>query len=152
MSRRTARRLKRSRLTALTEALEARWLLAAGPYHWPAGGETLVNSYTTHAQTAPAMAMDADGDFVVAWHSNFRTAPASAACTPSGSTPRASRRAASSASTPRRPTHSRIPSVAMDADGDFVIAWENAIVGYYGIVRRRRVRAALQRLGRPAGQ
>jgi hypothetical protein len=33
------------------------------------GGEFLVNTFTTGWQSSPAVAMDADGDFVVAWHS-----------------------------------------------------------------------------------
>jgi hypothetical protein len=33
------------------------------------GTETRVNTYTTSVQAAPAIAMDAAGDFVVAWDS-----------------------------------------------------------------------------------
>ena len=33
----------------------------------PAGNEFQVNTYTTSDQIIPAMAMDADGDFVVTW-------------------------------------------------------------------------------------
>ena len=36
----------------------------------PVGGEFLVNSYTTSEQTMPSVAVDREGDFVVAWHSN----------------------------------------------------------------------------------
>src|SRR5262249_45412675 len=35
----------------------------------PQGGEFRVNTYTTGAQANPAVAMDAAGDFLVAWHS-----------------------------------------------------------------------------------
>ncbi len=35
----------------------------------PAGNEFQVNTYTTNQQARPAVAMDADGDFVVVWHS-----------------------------------------------------------------------------------
>ncbi len=35
----------------------------------PAGAEFQVNTYTTDQQEDPAVAVDADGDFVVVWHS-----------------------------------------------------------------------------------
>src|SRR5688500_7873895 len=47
------------------EALEPRQLLAAGPV----GSEFRVNSTTENSQASPAVAMDADGTFVVAWAS-----------------------------------------------------------------------------------
>ncbi len=37
----------------------------------PLGGEFPVNSYTTSDQREPAIAMDADGDFVVTWSSRY---------------------------------------------------------------------------------
>jgi hypothetical protein len=42
---------------------------SAGTAH---GGEFRVNTFTTNAQQAPVVAMDADGDFVVAWESNLQ--------------------------------------------------------------------------------
>ncbi|MBK8505823.1 MAG: hypothetical protein IPL46_28695 [Saprospiraceae bacterium] len=36
----------------------------------PQGGEFRVNSYTTNGQRQPAVAMDRDGDFVIAWSSS----------------------------------------------------------------------------------
>jgi hypothetical protein len=47
------------------DALERRMLLSLVP----AGPEFRVNSFTTDRQLASAIAMDADGDFVVAWNS-----------------------------------------------------------------------------------
>jgi hypothetical protein len=44
------------------------WTAAAQPQ--PAGGEFQVNTYTTSAQTAPAVAADAQGNFVVVWESD----------------------------------------------------------------------------------
>lgn len=35
----------------------------------PTGQQFQVNTYTDHIQHQPAVAMDADGDFVIAWHS-----------------------------------------------------------------------------------
>ena len=68
--------------------------------------------------------MDADGDFVVAWRAPARTAAATAS-TPGASTRRASPRAASSGSTPTPRATRIVPAVAMDADGDFVVAWQS---------------------------
>jgi len=47
------------------ETLENRRLLSVVPD----GPEFLVNTYTTSGQSLPSVAMDADGDFVVAWTS-----------------------------------------------------------------------------------
>jgi hypothetical protein len=59
----------RPRLGPVAETLEQRMLLAAHPYQWPLGPETRVNTYTPDSQLAPAIAMDADGNYVVAWTS-----------------------------------------------------------------------------------
>jgi phosphoheptose isomerase len=118
-------------LAALTEALEPRRLLAAQPYHWPAGAETLVNSYTTFRQITPSMAMDADGDYVVAWTSEFQDGSSlgvyaqrfNSAGLPQGGEFRVN------TTTTDAQWH---PSVAIDADGDFVVAWHSGYIGYYG--------------------
>ncbi len=39
-------------------------------WEFPVGSEFQVNTFVPGAQFAPAVAMDADGDFVVAWESN----------------------------------------------------------------------------------
>ena len=38
----------------------------------PVGSEFQVNTYTFNEQTSPSVAMDADGDFVVAWQSFYQ--------------------------------------------------------------------------------
>src|SRR5687768_10593422 len=60
--RRTSQLLSRA---SRIEALERRALLSLTP----AGPEFPVNSYNFEFQAVPAVAMDADGDFVVAWES-----------------------------------------------------------------------------------
>ena len=66
------------------------------------GSEFRVNTTTTNAQNDPAVAMDANGNFVIAWTDNSGAHRASML---SSTTPPASRRAAISASTaPRRTT------------------------------------------------
>ena len=53
--------------TAIVERLEPRQLLSAGAA--AVGFETRVNTFTTGDQTAPAVAMDAAGDYVAVWQS-----------------------------------------------------------------------------------
>ena len=162
-------------------------LLVAGPYHWPVGAELHVNSYTPYAQSAPSMAMDADGDFVVAWTSNHQDGSGhgvfaqrySSAGTAQGAEFRVNTHTTGNQWSPSAaisaegdfviawgsdgqdgsalgvyaqrynaagvaqgaefrvntttPDAQQNPTVAMDADGDFVIAWESGSFGYYGV-------------------
>lgn len=108
------------------EALEPRVLLSAGPYHWPAGPETLVNSYTLSSPSSPATAMSADGDYVVTWESGGHGHDLNL----SGIYGRRFD-AAGVAQGPEFGVNSyttggqRYPSIAMDATGDFVVAWQS---------------------------
>jgi hypothetical protein len=123
--------LSRKRRFAAVEGLEARTLLAVTP----AGPEFRVNSHTANSQIFPATAMDADGDFVVAWQSYGQdpnngvyaqrynaagTAQGAEFLVPTG--------------TAGNQTH---PAVAMDASGDFVIAWESPDGSEAGVFARR---------------
>src|SRR5688572_4970468 len=120
MSTRTKslRRLVDAAAAVQLERLEPRRLLAAGAYHWPVGPEVLVSSYTPGAQAAPVMAMDADGDYVIAWTSDGQDGSWSgiyarrydAAGVPQGGEFRVN------TGTTLNETQ---PAVAMDADGDF---------------------------------
>jgi Ca2+-binding RTX toxin-like protein len=111
-----SRRLRYSR----TESLESRQLLAATPV----GPEFRVNSTTADNQTTSSMAMDADGDFVVAWQSNLQDGSLygiyaqryNAAGVPQGLEFRVNTTTFN---------QQGFPSVAMDADGDFVVAWSS---------------------------
>src|SRR4051812_9176081 len=86
------------------------------------GGEFLVNTFTSGDQNDPAVAMDADGDFIIVWTSNGEDGSLTGIY--------AQRYAASGAT---RGTEFRVnqttaqfqsfPSVGMDAHGDFVVAW-----------------------------
>ena len=89
------------------------------------GAEFRVNSFTTNGQGVPAIGMDADGDFVVAWHSDGQDGSGlgifaqrfNGAGVPQGAEFRvnsftAGQQAAS--------------AIGMDADGDFVVAWQSA--------------------------
>jgi hypothetical protein len=102
-----------------------------------------VNSYTPDYQLKPAVGMDADGDFVVAWTSYSQD----------GSSRGVFGRRFSSAGVPssqfqinRRTTGSqRDPTVAMDGFGQFVIAWtgENQDGFGYGVNARRFARTGV---------
>jgi hypothetical protein len=92
----------------------------------PLGAEFLVNTYTDYEQMNPAVAMDADGDFVVVWQTNDfegtgleirgqRYDPAGA---PVGGE--------FQVNTTTLYDQTR-PDVTMDADGDFVVVWETLV-------------------------
>ena len=108
-------RSRRSRRSG-TEQLESRQLLAATPV----GGEFLVNTTTADSQTRASMAMDADGDFVVAWQSNLQDGSGNgifaqrynAAGVAQGIEFRVNTTTAN---------FQVSPDIAMDADGDFVV-------------------------------
>ncbi|MEZ0371666.1 MAG: IPT/TIG domain-containing protein [Candidatus Sericytochromatia bacterium] len=88
------------------------------------GNESLANTFTTARQATPALAMDADGDFVIAWHgygqddSNYGIYAQrfNAVGVPQGSEFRVN----TYTSTPQEK-----PVVAMDSGGDFVITWQS---------------------------
>lgn len=110
----SVRRCRRSQYSRI-ECLESRALLAATPI----GTEFRVNTTVTNTQTFSSVATDADGDFVVAWHSNqdgvsfdVYAQRYSAAGVPQGSEFRVNTTTANTQA---------YPSVGMDADGDFVI-------------------------------
>jgi hypothetical protein len=86
--------------------------------------EFLVNAHTTGSQTDPAVAMDATGNFVVVWRSVGQDG--------SNSGIFAQRFDAAGATqggefqvNAYTTGYQDFPAVAMDADGDFVVAWES---------------------------
>src|SRR5437867_1763175 len=86
------------------------------------GGEFRVNTTTASDQASPSVAADADGDFVVAWQSYLQDGSGygvyaqryNAAGVAQGGEFRVNTTTAGSQAS---------PSVAADADGDFVVAW-----------------------------
>ncbi|HUQ69685.1 MAG TPA: hypothetical protein VM165_09190, partial [Planctomycetaceae bacterium] len=102
------------------------------------GGEFRVNTYTTNAQSASTVAMDADGDFVVIWSSFGQDGDVygiyaqryNAAGVAQGVEFRVNTYTTS---------YQRYSTVAMDADGDFVVTWSSAQEdgGGYGIYAQR---------------
>ena len=92
------------------------------------GTEFRVNSYTTDNQLWPSVAMDAKGDFVVAWQSNSQDGSSSgiyaqqynAAGIAEGTEFRVNSYTVGFQGTPK---------VAMDSAGDFVISWSGTGLG-----------------------
>jgi hypothetical protein len=106
----------------------------------PIGGEFAVNTYTTGGQYGARVAVDADGDFVVAWTGDGQD----------GSSLGVVGRRFSAAGVPRGGEFQvntstigvqRFPAVASDGAGNFVIAWDGG-VAYYGVVHARRYDAS----------
>ena len=88
----------------------------------PVGPEFQVNTYTTLWQLYPSAAMDADGDFLVAWESEGQDGSDSgiyAQRYTSDGTPDGGEFRVNTTTT----SDQWAPSAAMDADGDFVVAW-----------------------------
>jgi hypothetical protein len=95
-------------------------------------GEFKVNEYTTHNQRNPAAAMDDSGDFVIAWESYGQEYynPESYYYGYGIFARRYSNNAQSIDSSEFRVNFvsrdlQRFPSVSMDNNGDFVVAWES---------------------------
>ncbi|HEX8386194.1 MAG TPA: T9SS type A sorting domain-containing protein [Rubricoccaceae bacterium] len=88
------------------------------------GDEFLVNTFTTGNQRLPSVAMDADGDFVVAWQSDGQDGSDSGVYAQ-----RYNEVGVAQGGEFRVNTYTtgsqRFPSVALDGDGDFVVAWES---------------------------
>jgi hypothetical protein len=90
----------------------------------PVGGEFRVNSTTHDDQTNPSVAMDSNGDFVVAWQSHNQDGSGwgiyaqryNSSGNPVGGEFRVN------STTHDDQTN---PSVAMDPNGDFVVAWQS---------------------------
>ncbi|HLA63185.1 MAG TPA: T9SS type A sorting domain-containing protein [Rhodothermales bacterium] len=88
----------------------------------PVGAEFRVNTTTTNDQLAPAVAMDADGDFVVAWTSYGQDGDNSGVYArrfAAGGAPMGGEFLVTTTTSNRQLD----PAVAMDAAGDFVVAW-----------------------------
>src|SRR5688572_33056997 len=102
------------------ERLERRSLLSIQPV----GAEFQVNSFTTGPQHNTAVAMDPDGNFVVVWGAaegagdnyGIFARRFNAAGVAQGDEFRVNT---------HTPDFQNLPSIAMDADGDFVVAWNS---------------------------
>jgi len=89
----------------------------------PDRAEFQVNTYTTHNQTHPSVAMNEAGDFVVAWrscNSDDRGGGVYARCFAADGTPVDEE---FKVNTSQVDVDNWTPAVGIDSDGDFVIAW-----------------------------
>jgi len=90
-------------------------------------------TYTTLQQTLPSVAMDADGDFVITWYGEGAddTAGVFAQRYNASGTAQGSEFLVNTHTTGTQ----SVSSIAMDADGDFVIAWQSgqdgSVTGIY---------------------
>jgi len=86
------------------------------------GAEFKVNTYTTNYQKFPSIAMDNDGDFVIAWQSTGQDGSGYGVYAQrynAAGVAQGTEFQVNSYTTSGQP----VPSIAMDNDGDFVIAW-----------------------------
>jgi hypothetical protein len=99
----------------------------AGAQPLPAGEEFQINTYTTDGQQAPSVAADSDGDFVVVWYSSGSSGTDTSFDSIQGQ--RYASNGAKLGAEFQVNTYTtntqRHPSVAADADGDFVVVWES---------------------------
>ncbi|MCZ7583136.1 MAG: hypothetical protein M5R36_07250 [Deltaproteobacteria bacterium] len=100
----------------------------------PLGGEFLVHESADGSQTQPAVDQDADGNFVVAWKESLggvvsiRARAFNADGTPAGASFAVAGGAGLAVDS---------PSVAVDADGDFVVVWTQSSGGPSGVYAQR---------------
>ncbi|MDQ1347796.1 MAG: large repetitive protein, partial [Acidobacteriota bacterium] len=93
----------------------------------PQGAQFQVNSYTTNSQSAPRIASDTDGDFVMVWHSNGSSGGDTSAWSVQGQrysaagVPQGAQFQVNTYTT----SYQLSPAIASDADGDFVVVWDS---------------------------
>ncbi|MCA9095531.1 MAG: VCBS repeat-containing protein, partial [Planctomycetaceae bacterium] len=124
-SLRTPRSRRKASEISLPTPLESRTLLSA----IPVGPEFQVNSFTSNVQARPSIAMDADGDYVVIWQSGKFIGSGQDG---SGYGIYAQRYNAEGQAQGSEfqinmwtTLSQEFSSIAMDADGDFVITWQS---------------------------
>ncbi|MCP5116557.1 MAG: hypothetical protein GY953_37490, partial [bacterium] len=94
---------------------------------FPAGGQFQVNAYTSGMQYGASMGLEADGDFVVIWHSEGSGGTDSLALSVQGQryasdgSPAGSQFQVNTYTT----NSQHYPTVALAADGDFVAMWHS---------------------------
>jgi hypothetical protein len=117
----------------------------------PSGGEFRVNSYTTDWQYSPAVAMDAAGDTIVTWESMFQDGHLDGIYAQRYDHTGAASGGELNIASYSTGGHAE-PAVAMDADGDFVAAWDvyNQAGSAWDIYARQYAMSAV-RIAQPAG-
>jgi hypothetical protein len=99
-------------------------------------GEFQINQFTLGAQSRPTIAMDPTGDFLVAWEGNYQDGDGYGIYA----------RRYDSSGQPLGPEFrvndvtagdQRLPSVALDSSGNFVVAWESGDGSATGVFAKR---------------
>lgn len=88
------------------------------------GYEFQVNTYTTFMQATPSVAMDMEGNYIIAWNSNGQDGNANGIYAQrynSAGLPQGNEFLVNTYTTSAQ----FYPSVAMDSDGDFIIVWHS---------------------------
>jgi hypothetical protein len=104
----------------------------------PVGGEFQVNTYTTAYQIRPAIAMDAAGNFVVVWRSNLQDGDLFGVFGQRFDAT-GNRQGSEFQVNTYTTAYQTSPVVAMNAVGQFVVAWTSAVqdAGGYGVFGQR---------------
>ncbi|MBG1269058.1 beta strand repeat-containing protein, partial [Nostoc sp. WHI] len=102
------------------------------------GGEFKVNTYTTNSQANPTVAMDTDGDFVISWQSSGQDGSYYGIYAQRYNTAGVAQGGEFKVNTNTTSDQAN-PTVAMDADGDFIISWQSfeQDVSGFGIYAQR---------------
>jgi len=103
-----------------------------------AGEEFQVNTYTESGQSDPSVTMDAEGNFVVIWHS-YRQDGSEFGVYGQRFDAAGSHLGGEFQVNAFTSSRQAFPSVAMDADGDFVVVWQSMAQdgSAYAVVARR---------------
>ncbi len=129
------------------DGIFARRFNAAGV---PQAAEFRVNAYITYSQSHAAVALDDDGDFVVAWDGNLTGRLRAPASSPGASTPPAPPQGIEFQVNSYTTTTSIIRPSLVDGDGDFVVAWNELRTGRSRIRHLRASGSARPALPRPS--
>ncbi|MDZ8109755.1 MAG: putative Ig domain-containing protein [Nostoc sp. DedQUE12a] len=97
----------------------------------PIGSEFQVNTYTNSKQDNPTIAIDADGDFVIAWTSYAQDGSGFGIYAQRYNSAGVAQGSEFQVNT-YTDNHQYNPTVAMDADGDFIISWTSYGQDGYG--------------------
>ncbi len=90
----------------------------------PVGGEFQVNTYTTRQQDHPDISMNADGDFIIVWDSYGQDGSTSGIYAQRYNANGVPQGAEFQVNSYTTNSQSR-PSIGMDREGDFIIAWDS---------------------------
>ncbi len=112
----------------LVLALLVRGTTWAQPLPEPVGVEFQVNTYTTNGQYSPAVAADAEGDFVVVWRSYVQDGSSFGVFGQRYTSAGVALGGEFQVNTYTTNFQSS-PAVAADAEGDFVVVWQSYVQG-----------------------